>query len=136
MEGRKQNISQDSSPRNERTVSGGYAGVQTYIGITDNTLTEVNFTEEHLLEHILSPSNLNEAYRQVVSNKGAGGIDGMDTSDLLSWLSIHKDTLINSLYKGAYRPNPADITRKYFANINKSIIFAEKYMLCNVIFID
>jgi len=76
MEGRNQNISQANSPRNERTVSGGYAGVQTYIGITDNTLTEVNFTEEHLLEHILSPSNLNEAYRQVVSNKGAGGIDG------------------------------------------------------------
>ena len=106
MEGRRQNISQDNFPRNERTASGGYAGVQTYIGITDNTLTEVNFTEEHLLEHILSPSNLNEAYRQVVSNKGSGGIDGMDTSDLLSWLSIHKDTLMTSLYKGTYRPNP------------------------------
>ena len=87
-------------------VVGGYDGVQTYIGITDNTLTEVNFTQGQLLEHILSPSNLNAAYRQVVSNKGAGGIDGMDTSDLLSWLSVHKDALITSLFEGTYRPNP------------------------------
>ena len=89
MEGRKQKISQDNFLRDERTASGGYGGVQTYIGITDNTLTEVNFTQGQLLEHILSPSNLNAAYRQVVSNKGAGGIDGLDTSDLLSWLSVH-----------------------------------------------
>jgi len=106
MEGRWQNISQDNFLRNERTAFGGYAGVQTYIGITDNTLTEVNFTQGQLLEHILSPSNLNAAYRQVVSNKGAGGIDGMYTSDLLSWLSVHKDTLITSLLEGTYRPNP------------------------------
>jgi len=103
MEGRKQNISGDNFLRNERTASGVYEGVQTYIGITDNTLTEA---QEQLLEHILSPSNLNAAYRQVVSNKGVGGIDGMYTLDLLSWLSVHKDALITSLFEGTYRPNP------------------------------
>ena len=41
MEGRKQNISSDNFLRDERTASGVYEGVQTYIGITDNTLTEV-----------------------------------------------------------------------------------------------
>jgi group II intron reverse transcriptase/maturase len=106
MQGRKQNISQDNSRQKDRTASEGYDGVQTYIGITDNRFTEVHFTEEKLLEQILSPTNLNRAYRQVVSNKGSSGIDGMNTDDLLSWLHAHKDELLSSLYSGTYRPNP------------------------------
>jgi group II intron reverse transcriptase/maturase len=106
MQGRKQNISQDNSRQKDRTASEGYDGVQTYIGINENRFTEVPFTEEKLLEHILSPANLNRAYRQVVSNKGSSGIDGMSTNELLGWLHIHKEELLTSLYSGTYRPNP------------------------------
>jgi len=106
MQGRKQTISQDNSRRTDRTASEGYDGVQTCIGIDDNQFTEVPFTEENLLEYILSPANLNLAYRQVVSNKGSSGIDGMSTDDLLVWLRVHKEDLIFSLYQGTYRPNP------------------------------
>jgi group II intron reverse transcriptase/maturase len=88
------------------TTSEGYDGVQTYIGITDNRFTEVHFTEEKLMEQILSPANLNRAYRQVVSNKGSSGIDGMSVDELLSWLHSHKDELLVSLYCGTYRPHP------------------------------
>ena len=68
--------------------------------------TEVQLTQDSLLERILSPSNMNAAYKRVVSNKGSGGIDAMSTSDLLSWLLAHKENLIHSLYGGNYRPNP------------------------------
>jgi hypothetical protein len=56
MKGRKQKIS-----------------TQTFIGITENNLTEVQLTKDKLPERILSPSNLNKAYKQVVSRKGRGG---------------------------------------------------------------
>ena len=76
------------------------------MGITENNLTEVHFRQDSLLERILSPSNLNAAYKRVVSNKGSGGIDGMSTDDLLSWLRVHKEELLSSLQAGRYRPNP------------------------------
>jgi len=108
MKGRMQKTStqSDNYPQNNRTASEDYVGVQTFIGITENNLTEVRFNRENLMEQILSPSNLNRAYKQVVSNKGSGGIDKMQTKDLLPWLHDHKDALINSLSKGTYRPNP------------------------------
>ena len=106
MEGREQKISYDNSRPNNKTASCGYYGVQTYIGITENRFTEVQFTEGSLLEQILSPSNLNRAYKQVVGNKGSSGIDGMKTGDLLHWLRTHQEDLLNSLYEGTYRPNP------------------------------
>ena len=106
MEGRKQNKSGDNFGQNDRTASDSYDGVQTFIGIIDNAFTEVYFTKEKLLEHILSPMNLNKAYKQAVSNNGSGGVDGMKTTELLSWLGDHKDTLITSIYSGTYRPNP------------------------------
>lgn len=71
-----------------------------------NLITEVYFTQDDLLEQILSPSNLNRAYKQVVSNRGSGGIDGLDTEGLLPWLLIHKEELIHSLKSGKYRLNP------------------------------
>ena len=39
-----------------------------------------------LIENILSKDNLNDAYLQVVRNKGAAGIDGMEYKTLLSHL--------------------------------------------------
>lgn len=96
----------DSCQGKNRTASDGYLGVQTFIGITENNLTEVRFTEGGLLEQILSPSNMNKAYKRVVSNKGSGGIDGMDTTDLLAWLHGHKGELLHAIGTGKYKPNP------------------------------
>ena len=106
MEGRRQKISHDSSRHHDRTASDNNGGAQTYIGITDNRLTEVHLAADKLLEEILSPANLNASYKQVVSNKGSSGIDKMSTAELLPYLRLHKDDLITSLYSGTYRPNP------------------------------
>jgi hypothetical protein len=74
--------------------------------MTENHLTEVHFTEESLMEQIFSPTNLNRAYKQVVGNRGVGGVDKMATQDLLPGLQLHKEELLNTLYSGTYRPNP------------------------------
>jgi|LSQX01.2.fsa_nt_gb hypothetical protein len=45
---------------------------------------------------ILSPSNLNNAYKSVKRNKGAGGVDKMELEELGDYLRDHKDSLIIS----------------------------------------
>lgn len=82
------------------------ASAQTYIGITENTFTPSTVPPSGLLESILSSSNLNAAYKQVKSNAGSGGIDGMKVNDLLPYLLNHKEELVSSLYGGRYVPNP------------------------------
>lgn len=73
-------------PQNDRTESEVYEGVQTFMWIEDGELVEVQTSTCNLLELILSPSNLNRAYRQVVGNGGAGGVDKMGTSELLPYI--------------------------------------------------
>lgn len=93
-------------PQNDRTESESYDGAHTFMWIKDENLVEVHTGTRNLLELILSPSNLNDAYRQVLRNNGCGGVDQMGTSELLPYLSLHKDELIEMLLKGKYRPSP------------------------------
>ena len=53
-------------------------------------LVEVQLTSDRMLEYILTPDNLNRAYRQVKANKGSGGIDKMEVEHLLPYLRSHK----------------------------------------------
>ncbi|WP_277235571.1 hypothetical protein [Phocaeicola salanitronis] len=50
-------------------------GVQTFMWMCEDNIMEVPFDKEHLFEQILSPANLNRAYKAVIGNKGCGGID-------------------------------------------------------------
>jgi group II intron reverse transcriptase/maturase len=107
MKERKQkNPSQGTCLQKNRTASEGYAGGQTYIGITENNLTDTHPLGYGLLEFIVSPSNLNAAYRQVKRNKGAGGVDKMEVGSLKDYLVLHKDELITAIRRGKYCPNP------------------------------
>jgi group II intron reverse transcriptase/maturase len=74
--------------------------------ITENNLTSIEQTGYGMLEQILSPANLNAAYKRVVQNKGAGGIDEMQVESLKDYLIKEKDALIASILEGKYRPNP------------------------------
>ena len=76
------------------------------MGIIENNLVEVPNVEGDLLTHILSPNNMNLAYKRVVRNAGSGGIDGMEAKELLPYLRSHKEELVKSLADGKYRPNP------------------------------
>lgn len=74
--------------------------------ITENNTTNRNRQEEGMLERILSRDNLNLAYKKVKANKGAGGIDKMSTKELLGYLNLHGEELIETIRKGKYRPQP------------------------------
>lgn len=93
-------------PQNGRTESDSYEGAHTFMWIVGERLVEVQISSHNLLEFILSPDNLNRAYRQVVGNKGMGGVDEMGTSELLPYLKLHKDELLEQLLSGKYRPSP------------------------------
>jgi group II intron reverse transcriptase/maturase len=80
---------------------------QTFMWITENNLTTNDYRIGNgLLEHILSPSNLNASFKQVKRNKGAGGVDKMEVESLKDYLVTNKDMLIKSIQMGKYRPNP------------------------------
>lgn len=106
MKGRKQKISQDSYLQKDRAEPEDYVGVQTSMWITENNLTSLEQTGYGMLEQILSPANLNAAYKRVVRNKGAGGIDEMQVESLKDYLIKEKEALIASILGGKYRPNP------------------------------
>lgn len=109
MKGRKQKIDgvPSTCPDVDRTASEGHEGGQTFMRITENNLTS-NFNQKGhgLLEQILSPMNLNAAYKQVRQNKGSGGVDRMDVGSLKDYLVRAKEELITSIERGKYRPNP------------------------------
>ena len=95
-----------SCPQQSRPEAKGAVGVQTFMRVVDGCITTEQPNRYHLLEQILSPANLNAAYKQVLRNKGSAGIDRMDCDRLLGYLLEHKDVLTESIRQRTYRPNP------------------------------
>ncbi len=88
------------------TESKEYAEVSACQRIAENNRIITDFQTDGLLEKILQPTNLNNAYRKVKSNKGAGGVDGMSVDELLPFLTDNQVQLIQQLKDGKYKPNP------------------------------
>ena len=59
-----------------------------------------------LMEQILSRENLNAAYLQVVRNKGAAGVDGMEYTELKDHLAENGETIREQLRTRRYKPQP------------------------------
>ena len=59
-----------------------------------------------VIEKVLSKDNLNEAYKQVISNKGASGIDKMTCEEVKDYLKVNGDKLINRILNREYKPLP------------------------------
>lgn len=102
-------------PQRDRTESEWYEGVQTFMWICEDNIVEVPFDKEHLLERILSPCNLNQAYKALMKNKGCGGIDEMSCGQLLPWLRVHRNTLISSLLNGTYHQALTPLYERQFS---------------------
>ena len=83
-------------PQKDRTESEGYVGAQTFMWICEDNIVEVPFDKDHLLERILSPENLLNAYKVVQRNKVCCGIDKMSCEQMLPWLLANKAALIRS----------------------------------------
>jgi retron-type reverse transcriptase len=74
--------------------------------MTETDIANTKSQTDGLLEQILDRKNLNEAFKQIERNKGAGGIDGMQVDDLLPNLREHGQEILQSLQDGKYRPRP------------------------------
>lgn len=69
-----------------------------------------------LIEVITTKENLNRAYKKVVENKGAAGIDEMTVKELGDYIRENKDSIINSLRNRTYIPKP--VRRVYIPKSN------------------
>lgn len=59
---------------------------------------------DHLMELVVEASNVQEALKKVVQNKGSPGVDGMRTEDLPNWLSGNWEKIREDLLTGRYQP--------------------------------
>lgn len=59
-----------------------------------------------MIEQVLERGNLKRAYQKVVAKKGAGGIDGLEVTDLKAYLAQHGETMIEEVRTGSYQPSP------------------------------
>ena len=83
-----------------------HAEVSAHQRIAENNDIITDFQTDKLMERILSNDNLNQSFKKVKSNKGAGGVDGMNVDELLSFLKDNGEQLKQQLMDGKYKPNP------------------------------
>jgi len=71
-----------------------------------NTATGNPNQNASLIEAVLEKENMLRAYKQVVGNKGAPGVDGMTTEDLKDYLKKYWPQIKDELLSGRYKPSP------------------------------
>jgi RNA-directed DNA polymerase len=71
-----------------------------------NREQELTTVKMELIDSVLSARNLTEACKEVVRNKGAGGVDGMSVKDLKAYLDEYRQELIDEIHQGKYTPQP------------------------------
>ncbi len=83
-----------------------YAEVLDHQKIIEKSGVITDYWTDNLLDLILRKDNLNAAYKKVKSNKGSGGIDGMQVDELLPYLRENQETSIQEIRDGKFKPNP------------------------------
>ena len=73
-------------------------------------------TTVELIDVITSKENLNRAYKKVVANKGASGVDGITVEELGDYIRENKDAIITSIRNRTYIPKP--VRRVYIPKDN------------------
>lgn len=58
-----------------------------------------------LLEKIPDKRSMNEAYKKVCANKGAGGVDGMEIEELAGYIRKNCDSIREQIRKELYHPH-------------------------------
>ena len=68
--------------------------------------TESQTEDVHMMEIIVTRQNMMRAYRRVLANKGAPGVDGMTVGQLKSYLLRCWPKIRQALLEGTYMPLP------------------------------
>lgn len=96
----------DSPPRHGGTGEGGTGpGPLVELSLSAAIAHKRALTSQ-LMEQVVEPDNLNQAYARVKANKGAPGVDGMTVDELAGWIEKHKQQFITGLLDGSYEPSP------------------------------
>jgi group II intron reverse transcriptase/maturase len=103
-EHRQQNISQESSRQREAVKPSGYAGAPS--SSPAQVALSAHEDPYELLERMLEGDNLRLAYKRVVQNGGAPGVDGVTVANLQGYLKTHWEAAKAALQTGTYRPMP------------------------------
>jgi len=59
-----------------------------------------------MIEEVLNRRNVKHAYRQVLSNKGSAGVDGMSVKELYDYWLVNRERIELELREGRYLPQP------------------------------
>ncbi|MFU8803303.1 MAG: hypothetical protein ACNA8W_05800 [Bradymonadaceae bacterium] len=59
-----------------------------------------------LIEQVVCRENMLAAYRRVLRNKGAPGVDGITVDELKEWCNEHWPAVRQQLIEGTYKPKP------------------------------
>jgi hypothetical protein len=57
-----------------------------------------------MIEQVLNRRNVMRAYRQVVTNKGSAGVDGMPVRELYEYLTKNRERIETEIRRGKYMP--------------------------------
>ena len=58
------------------------------------------------MERVVERANMGLAYRRVVRNQGAAGVDDLTVAELKGWLQVHWPSVKQALLEGRYVPRP------------------------------
>ena len=103
MSQKRQKISNEPITGKHGEYMSTNGGVETQ-EITDEQESKAETT--NLLEKIVERSNFLKALKRVEKNKGAAGIDNMNTQELRNYLKRHGSELKEQLVSGKYRHKP------------------------------
>lgn len=86
--------------RTARNAGQSHAGAEAGTATGEQTKSE----DRTLMERVVDRSNMQLAYRRVVENKGAAGVDAMAVTELKDWLKENWPSAKKALLEGRYLP--------------------------------
>ncbi len=103
-EQRQPNIPKGNCQQREAVKPPGYAGVPS--PSPAQVAPSSREDQNDLLERMLEGDNLRLAYKRVVQNGGAPGMDGVAVAELQAYLKMHWEMVKTELLTGTYKPMP------------------------------
>lgn len=82
----------------------GIVEVPSIFSVSQLEEVDTKTVTNEILEKILSPDNMNLAFKRVKTNKEASGIDNMTVDELLQYLKENGEQIKESIRKGEYNP--------------------------------